>query len=257
MAGRFSRSARYLIRPISYWRSLEFRLVWEHGDFQSSNRVLDIGSPKPFCLYLAESVGAEVHATDIEPYFINEYTALRDGRGISPERLRIEAADGRSLPYPDGYFDRVYSVSVLEHIPGAGDSDCVREIGRVLAAGGICLITVPFWPEGHDVYRDASKFYWSGSSASSDEGKVFYQRRYDEEDLKRRLIEPSGLRVERLLYVGERVLTRRKGEIGDLLPPITGLIDPLLSRVAHSRPVTDWRDLAKPLCAFLKLVKLA
>jgi hypothetical protein len=55
--------------------------------FPPSNRVLDIGSPKPFCLYLAESVGAKVHATDIEPYFVNEYKALRDGRGISPERL--------------------------------------------------------------------------------------------------------------------------------------------------------------------------
>jgi hypothetical protein len=84
---------------------------------------------------------------------------------------------------------------------------------------------------------------------------VFFQRRYDEEDLVRRLIEPSGLRVDRLLYVGERVLTRRKAEVADLLPPITGLIDPILSRLVHTHPVTDWRGLAKPLCAFLKLVK--
>ena len=74
-------------------------------------------------------------ASDDEPSFINEQAALRDGRGISPERLRIETAGGRSLLCPDGYFDRVYSVSVLEHIPGAGDSDCGREVGRVLAPG--------------------------------------------------------------------------------------------------------------------------
>jgi SAM-dependent methyltransferase len=243
------------MRPISYWRSLEFRLVWEHGDFQPSNRVLDIGSPKPFCLYLAGSVGAKVHATDIEPYFVNEYKALRDGRGISPERLQIETADGRSLPYPEGSFDRVYSVSVLEHIPGEGDSDCVREMARVLAPGGICLLTVPFWPEGHDVYRDPRSFYWSASSAGSGDGRVFFQRRYDEEDLVRRLIEPSGLQVERLLYVGERVVTRQRLEVADVLPPITGPIDPVLSRLVHTRPVTDWRGLAKPLCAFIKLVK--
>jgi hypothetical protein len=94
-------------------------------------------------------------------------------------------------------------------------------MARVLAPGGICLLTVPFWPEGHDVYRDPRTFYWSASSAGSGDGRVFFQRRYDEEDLVRRLIEPSGLQVERLLYVGERVVTRQRLEVADVLPPIT------------------------------------
>ncbi len=100
---------------------------------------------------------------------------------------------------------------------------------------------------------DPSRFYWSAFSGATGGGPVFYQRLYSEEDMRRRLIEPSSLWVDHLIYVGQRLLTRDSG----IQPPITGLIDPILPRVVHTRPVTDWRRLAKPLCAIFKLVKPA
>jgi hypothetical protein len=38
------------------------------------------------------------------------------------------------------------------------------------------------------------------------------------------------------------------------LPSVMGPIEPLLSRLIHVR-ATDWRDLKKPLCAFMVLSK--
>lgn len=256
-AGRLKRGLRYLVEPVPYWRSLEFRLVWEYGDFHAGQRVLDVGSPKPFSLYLASKVGAIVDATDIEDYFIDEFTLLRDAGGVPAERMRIHVEDGRKLSYANGQFDRVFSVSVIEHIPGDGDSECARELGRVLAPGGSCLITVPFWPTSKDVFRKPD-FYWSGVSGPEQEGLVFFQRRYSAEDLRRRIIEPSGLVPDKVLFVGERVLAGSESEASLWIPKVgLGPVHPLLSRALHTRPTEDWKALKKPLCAFLKLTKPA
>jgi SAM-dependent methyltransferase len=256
-ARRWKRGLRYLVEPVSYWRSVEFRLVWEHGDFQRGEHVLDVGSPKPFSLYLARSVGAIVDSTDIEDYFIDEFSLLRSATGVPPERMPIRAEDGRALSYPDAQFDKVYSVSVIEHIPDGGDSDCARELGRVLKPGGACLITVPFWPTSKDQYRRPD-FYWSGITGPEQDGLVFFQRRYSAEDLRRRLIEPSGLVAEKVLYVGERIMTRSEKEVASVMPKVgLGPVHPFLSRAFHTRATDDWTTLKKPLCAFLKLTKPA
>jgi SAM-dependent methyltransferase len=256
-ARRWMRGLRYLAEPISYWRSLEFRLVWEHGNFRAGERVLDVGSPKPFSLYLARSVGAVVDSTDIEDYFMDEFSLLRDATGVPAEQMPIRVEDGRRLSYADCQFDKIYSVSVLEHIPDDGDSQCARELGRVLAPGGSCLITVPFWPTSRDVYRKPN-FYWSGVSGPEQEGLVFFQRRYSADDLQKRLIGPSGLVAEKVLYVGERVMTRSQDELGSKMPRVgLGPVHPLISRAFHTRATDDWTALKKPLCAFLKLTKPA
>jgi SAM-dependent methyltransferase len=253
-ARRFRRGLRGMFQPVAYWRSIEYRLVWNAASFQRSDRILDVGSPKLLSLYLAERVGAEVFSTDIEDYFVDEYRFLRASRRISSERFHIEVQDGRRLGYPDNSFTKAYSISVIEHIPDNGDSDCIREIGRVLAPGGECFITVPFWRTSRQVYRKPD-FYWAGASASSPDGRVFYERHYSEEDLYRRLINPSGLRLRRIEYVGERILTGSELEIADL-PAFMGPLEPLISRLVHVR-APDWRELKKPLCAFMVLRKEA
>ncbi len=256
-ARRWKRGLRYLVEPVPYWRSLEFRLVWEHGDFRAGERVLDVGSPKPFSLYLARSVGAIVDSTDIEDYFMDEFSLLREAMGVPAERMPIRVEDGRSLSYADGQFDKVYSVSVIEHIPDDGDSECARELGRVLAPGGSCLITVPFWPTSKNVYRKPN-FYWSGVSGAEQDGLVFFQRRYSAEDLQKRLIAPSGLVADKVLYVGERVMTRSENEVSEVMPRVgLGPGHPLISRAFHTRATADWTALKKPLCAFIKLTKPA
>jgi SAM-dependent methyltransferase len=62
-------------------------------------------------------------------------------------RARFEIRDARLLSDPDGRYDFVYAMSVLEHVEGpAGDAAAVREMVRVLKPGGRLALSVPFGP---------------------------------------------------------------------------------------------------------------
>lgn len=56
--------------------------------------------------------------------------------------LRLGVADVQHLPFPDGTFDAVLSLGVVEHFQG-GPVAVLREHARVLAADGVLLLTVP------------------------------------------------------------------------------------------------------------------
>lgn len=252
--GQLKASLPYLIKPVNYWRRIEYQLVSDAANFQPGDRVLDIGSPKLLSLYLAEKVGAEVFSTDIENYFIHKLHLTRDVQDIPLNRLHILVQDGRMLGFDDNSFDKVYSISVLEHIPGEGDTECVKEIKRVLSKNGRCVITVPFAPTSKVEYKN-NNFYWAGSSTRDEDGHVFYQRRYSEQDLFTRLVEPSGLKLKQLSYFGERVMTQSERELSDFLPAVTGPVQPALSKLFHTGPVAAWQSLEKPLGALVVLEK--
>lgn len=244
----------YLIKPVNYWRTLEYEQTCAEADFAAEQKILDIGSPKLLALWLAEKVGAEVWSTDIVPYFVETCRRACDVRGIPPERLHLETQDGRKLTYADASFDRVYSISVIEHILADGDSACVKEIARVLRPGGRAVITVPFSPTARDDYRRGN-YYWARPAEGDVAPGAFYERRYSEEDVRRRLINPSGLRLRALRYVGETAPLLADCQLADLLPDLSGPLQPLLSRLFHTAPTEDWRSLKKPLCVVLTLEK--
>lgn len=58
------------------------------------------------------------------------------------EATRIYEADVQQLPFPDGYFEGIYSWSVLEHVPNPHKG--FLEIDRVLRGGGHILMA-PAW----------------------------------------------------------------------------------------------------------------
>jgi SAM-dependent methyltransferase len=57
--------------------------------------------------------------------------------------LDARVADVRALPFEDGSFDVVVSTSTLDHFPArAGIDTALRELHRVLAAGGLAVVTL-------------------------------------------------------------------------------------------------------------------
>ena len=257
LRGRASREAvKNVIVPENYWRTLENRLTYDELRATSADRILDVGSPKLLSLFLADRVGAEVYSTDIESYFMEDYASFRRMRRIPESRFRVMKADGRKLPFPDAHFTRIYSISVLEHIPGDGDSECMQEVARTMKPGALCVLTVPFAPDGRNEYRDADAFYWSGNSeGSAGETRVFYQRRYSEQDLLSRLVAPSGLRLFKTRYLGDRVAFPGGKEVAEYFPPLTGPLHPLVSKIFHAPPSPSWKGMKKPLGALLVLRK--
>jgi SAM-dependent methyltransferase len=245
-----------LVVPENYWRTLEFRLVYEELQPEQSDRILDVGSPKLLSLFVADKVGAEVYSTDIEDYFVSDYLAFRAIRKIPENLYHPLTADGRCLSFPDGFFSKSFSISVLEHIPGNGDTECIQEIARTLRSGGRMVITIPFAPVSRDEYKDARSFYWSGNSVQEKgQEQVFFQRRYSEKDIFSRLIDPSGMKLKGLSYLGDRLSLPEGKELSGYLHPSLGPLHPLLSRLFHAKPSTSWQLMKKPLGALVVLEK--
>ena len=48
----------------------------------------------------------------------------------------------QNLRYDDGFFDRVFCLSVMEHIPDREWPECMRGLSRVLSAGGRLALTL-------------------------------------------------------------------------------------------------------------------
>ncbi|MGH9602185.1 MAG: class I SAM-dependent methyltransferase [Terriglobales bacterium] len=193
-------SIRMLIEPCNYWRNVEVPAVLNELQVQPGEKVLDVGSPKLPSLYLSYRVGADVYATDLFPYFFDEYSHYVAHLGPPPAGYRMEARDARALPYPDNFFDKVYAISVVEHIEDGGDSLALLEMARVLKPGAVCCLTVPF----DLAYRESSIDYELYYKKPVDSKPVFYQRHYDLEALQARLIRPSGLSLVKLDFFGER-----------------------------------------------------
>ena len=195
-------AAGRIVNPLSYPRYMEYRLALDGLAPFDRLRVLDVGSPKLPALLIGQNASTELYATDIRDYFVGPTShflrTLGQGDRIG-RSLHLEVQDARRLSYPDAYFDRIFSISVIEHIPSSGDSEALRELARVLKPGGMLSLTVPFREAGYyeefvqgDVYERAAQ-----------DGGTFYQRHYDMPSLMARLIEPSGLRVDDITWFGE------------------------------------------------------
>lgn len=197
-------AAKKLLLPVEYVRCAETRHVLRHLDVRPGHAVLDIGSPKLLALFLSARLEATVAATDLVDYFVAEYAFLsRRVLRLPPARFLPETQDARALAYADASFDRAYSISALEHIPGDGDMTALGEIARVLKPGGILCLTVP-WNDGgyREVYKTPGDpdAYWTPDGP----GPVFYQREYDATTLEQRLLGRRDLEPVSVSFWGER-----------------------------------------------------
>ncbi|HLG12621.1 MAG TPA: class I SAM-dependent methyltransferase [Dehalococcoidia bacterium] len=198
-----------ILNPLSFSRPAEFREALYHlAPSESVQRVLDIGSPKlPVVILLKERPGLELYATDIIAEFAETTAAFLSAAGFG-ERIgsavHLQQEDARRLSFEDGYFDWVYSISVLEHVADeagdAGDTLAIQEVARVLRPGGCVTITVPFDASG---YREEYVRGGVYERSEVDGQSTFYQRHYDDAALRERLIVPSGLECEAIVYLGE------------------------------------------------------
>jgi SAM-dependent methyltransferase len=203
LPGHYRReAAARILNPLSYPRFMEYELALGQLGPLDGCRVLDIGSPKLPVLVLARHARCELFAPDIRDYFIGPTTDFLRRMGLGhrlEDDLHLEVQDARSFSYPDLSFDRVFSISVIEHIPYDGDSQAMREIARVLRPGGIVTVSVPFDATGYAEEYLQGDVYERQSTGR----RTFYQRRYDLASLHARLIEPSGLSLLQTTYFGE------------------------------------------------------
>jgi ubiquinone/menaquinone biosynthesis C-methylase UbiE len=118
-------------------------------DYESGHgkRVLEIGFGLGSDLLTWAEGGAEVHGIDItqEHLRLASRNFLLHGR-----EAKLQLADAARIPYPDNYFDIVYSNGVLHHTRDI--ENCLTEARRVLKPGGRLLMSV---------YRRHSAFHYA------------------------------------------------------------------------------------------------
>lgn len=72
--------------------------------------------------------------------------AIRAAKRVA-RQLGVDATyvvgDSRFLPFRDGFFDQVFSYSVLQHLSKSNARDSLGEMHRVLHAGGSALVQMP------------------------------------------------------------------------------------------------------------------
>ena len=131
-------------------RVVEYPWVLAHAPF---GRLLDAGSVLNHAHILErfQPHARDVHITTLEP----------EPRAFTESGVSYVYSDLRDLPYKDGLFDTVMSISTLEHVGmdnrilyGAttgreGDPRrqawlALAELRRVTRPGGTCLVTVPY-----------------------------------------------------------------------------------------------------------------
>lgn len=103
-------------------------------------RVLDIGcGPGVFTEELLKS-GCEIWGIDVSEHMIKQAKDKIKEKKDS-ERAHFSVGDIEKLDFPDNYFDFVLCVGVLEYL--SDDSLALKEVHRVLKAGGEAIFTVP------------------------------------------------------------------------------------------------------------------
>jgi SAM-dependent methyltransferase len=193
-------SLRKRLGGLDYTRSVEYPLSIELLELGSARRVLEIGSSKLFLApYIAVEYGVETHATDLDPVVWRQEDWIRAlGRGdlLESGKFVVSEQDARRLGYGDESFDRIVSVSTIEHIRDVDRASA--EIGRVLAPGGLAVITVPFSRRQREVWVERRVY-----SQSYEGEPLFYEYVMDREQLDRDIVAASGLEVKDLRFLGE------------------------------------------------------
>ncbi len=115
--------------------------VWEEilflfDYFKRGDRILDLGCGNARYLPAITARGGEYFGVD------NSEELVRIAKDKYPsENIRI--ADALKLPFEDNFFDVIYSVAVLHHIPSKFlRLQFLQEAKRVLRTGGYFILTV-------------------------------------------------------------------------------------------------------------------
>lgn len=124
------------VREENYWFQRHL-VAYDHVlTLAEGKRVLDLGSGEGYGTSLLSTRAERAVGVDLAPEAI--YHARRTYRRSN---LRFMYSDIYDLDLEDGSFDLVCSLQVIEHLHEP--ARFMREARRVLAPGGLCVITTP------------------------------------------------------------------------------------------------------------------
>jgi ubiquinone/menaquinone biosynthesis C-methylase UbiE len=132
-----ARSAAVYEQAMGRWsRRLAPKLI-EFGGVERGDKILDAGSGTGSLTGAFASLAepASIVAVDLEDVYLG---AAKEK--IRDRRVSFQIADVTALPFPDGAFDRAYSLLVLQFVPET--TKAIQELRRVVRPGGSVVAAV-------------------------------------------------------------------------------------------------------------------
>jgi len=163
--------------------------------YVAGRRVLDAACGEGYGSALLADVAQSVVGIDIEADVIAKAAATYGKR----TNLFFEAASVTRLPLPDASIDAVVSFETIEHLKAEDQRPMLDEFARVLAPGGILILSSPNRPE----YSDARSY-----------ANPFHRHELDRDELSQ-LLQP-GFSAQRWFhqrrYLGSAIWSETPGE---------------------------------------------
>ena len=199
---------RKTVNDFSLWRLIEYPGVTRLLEAEPGNQILDIGSgTSSYPLMLAQQ-GAGVIAVELEPARAAWQQAKARQLGLNVQPV---VADACALPFAANTFSRITSVSAIEHIPN--DRAVGAEMGRVLKAGGIAALSVPYtFRERKGFFQGLKSFVQIAPNEFVQQGRGNLVRFYTDADLDSHFAQPMHARIAHKNFFGRALLNDRYHE---------------------------------------------
>ncbi|MBN1354089.1 MAG: class I SAM-dependent methyltransferase [Candidatus Omnitrophica bacterium] len=148
--------------------SKEKNKLWENAWVLASARVkpedviLDMGGASTIFSFFLAKTGCEVHVVDND---WGNHGIIYNARFVANKmkwNMKMHTKNlAKKLPFSDSYFDKIFSICVLEHLPPRGRRNMMREVGRLLKPGGIAGFTLDYDAGRKDPFTDKGIRYFT------------------------------------------------------------------------------------------------
>lgn len=128
-------------RPLTTYPQKLASYLFKRFKIKNGDRLLDIGCGR------GEFLKGFI-ACGVSGYAVDQSSAAHK---YCPEaELRNADVENEGIPYPDNFFDVVYSKSVIEHFHYP--EKMMAEMYRVLKPGGVAITLCPSWEHNYRIY---------------------------------------------------------------------------------------------------------
>ncbi|MHA1344564.1 MAG: methyltransferase domain-containing protein [Promethearchaeota archaeon] len=227
--------------PMNYVRIMEIPLTFVLLRASKADKILDLSSPKILSLYYNLLKYPNIIASDIEDYFVKDFEVFSKFTGLNMKTAIFDITKG--FPFPENSFDRIFSISVLEHIPYEGDKEALKQILHYLKPSGIAVITLPAFHKYIEEWVYSKNFYWN--TVKNKNGAYFYQRRYNLNTIISRFKFDNGY-IDRIIFIAEKPIKKTRLNNNGLLLHNSYYIN----TVFIANILNKMRNLKIPLCRY-------
>lgn len=123
--------------PYSFYTINKFLKTYQKTE---SPKALDFGSGLTFFPFVVNDLGYEVYCADTDISLALQIKNACNALDLSNESIKFLLSKDNKIDIEDNYFDVIYSISVLEHIPAS--QFIISELYRLLKPNGLLILTI-------------------------------------------------------------------------------------------------------------------